>query len=59
MNEGLGELRCRRHFLAPVFCSFQICCGVRNEKKMKKFPQISVNSALRGVVGIRGRNTAA
>jgi hypothetical protein len=38
---------------------FSIFGGVGNERKMKKFPQISVNFALRGVVGIRGRNVSA
>ena len=38
---------------------FSIFGGVGNERKMKKFPQISVNFALRGVVGIRGRNFSA
>ena len=38
---------------------FLIFGGVGNERKMKKFPKISVNFALRGVVGIRGRNVSA
>ena len=38
---------------------FSIFGGVGNERKMKKFPQITVNFALRGVVGIRGRNVSA
>ena len=38
---------------------FLIFGGVVNERKMKKFPKISVNFTLRGVVGIRGRNISA
>lgn len=37
---------------------FSIFGGVGTERKMKKFPQISVIFALRGVVGSRGRNIA-
>ena len=37
---------------------FLIFGGVGNERKMKKCPKISVNFALRGVVGIRGRNVS-
>ena len=38
---------------------FSIFGGVGTERKVKKFPQISVIFALRGVVGSRGRNIAA
>ena len=38
---------------------FSIFGGVGNKRKMKKFPKISVNFALHGVVGIRGRNVSA
>ena len=43
----------------PLFGSFRLFGGVGNERKMKKFSEISVISALCGVVGSRGRNTAA
>ena len=35
---------------SPQFGSFQIFCGVGNERKMKKFPKISAYSGLCGVV---------
>ena len=43
---------------STLFGSFQIFCGVGNEKKMKKFPQISVIFAFCGFVGSRGKNIA-
>ena len=43
----------------PIFGSFRFSGGVGNERKMKKFLEISVIFALCGVVGSRGRNTAA
>ena len=43
----------------PIFGSFRFSGGVGNERKMEKFSEISVIFALRGVVGSRGRNTAA
>ncbi|NBH14480.1 hypothetical protein D3Z36_09915 [Lachnospiraceae bacterium] len=42
-----------------MFGSFLFLGGVGVEKKMKKFPQISVRFAFCGFVGIRGRNLFA
>lgn len=52
---GVGnERKMKKFFKIPAYSG--LCGFVRNEGK---FPQITVIFALRGVVGSRGRNTAA
>ena len=48
----------RKEISCPVW-QFLIFCGVGNEKKMKKFPKISVHFDFCGFVGIRGGSAAA
>ena len=49
-----NERKMKKFFKIPAYSG--LCGFVRNEGK---FPQITVIFALRGVVGSRGRNTAA